>query len=143
MFYGGRSVLSESQDSLTSAQEEVLYREGTIPPARVAEAMLAKQPAPQPPVRAGRAPVESSIGHKWPLPQRPFPDDHHHRQRYHPVLHQISRLLMRDGKLSAAQKVCNSRVGNFRGCMELITDFIEFGNGHESLANVSSTYLQP
>lgn len=44
-------------------------------------------------------------GHKFGLPQWPWPEGFNHKKRYHPVLEQITRLLMKDGKLSAAQRV--------------------------------------
>ncbi|PHH86341.1 hypothetical protein CDD83_10387 [Cordyceps sp. RAO-2017] len=105
---------------LTPAQEEMLYNEGTIPSPEEAEARLlvagegeaegeaveeAQLEAAEP------GPVESesvgeevqNAGHKFGIPQKPFPDGFHLRKRYHPVLEQITRLLMRDGKLSVAQ----------------------------------------
>ncbi|KAG4258382.1 hypothetical protein FPRO06_08412 [Fusarium proliferatum] len=43
-------------------------------------------------------------GHKFGLPKRPWPQGFNLKKRYHPVLEQITRLLMRDGKLSVAQR---------------------------------------
>ena len=108
ILYGGRTVTSETKGGLTAAQEEALYREGTIPPPAEAEAFLAKSQASEPP----QLPVAVSNeiqnpGHKFGLPRKPYPEGYNMKQRYHPVLEQITRLLMRDGKLSVAQRVCH------------------------------------
>ncbi|OAQ99057.1 hypothetical protein LLEC1_02875 [Akanthomyces lecanii] len=89
MMYGGRSA---QQGGLSEAQEEVLYRDGAIPPAKDAETVLAAGEDIQ------------NLGHKWPLPQKPYPDGFNVKKRYHPVVEQITRLMMRDGKLAAAQR---------------------------------------
>lgn len=111
MFYGGRINAAEGKDALTPAQEEVLYREGAIPPVDEAEAQLVaadgKQAATPPAVRPTQI---STAGHKFPLPEKPYPADFHQKRRYHPVLEQITRLLMYDGKLSVAQRVCILRL---------------------------------
>lgn len=44
-------------------------------------------------------------GSKFDLPMLPLPAGSHLKHRYHPVLHQFTNLLMRHGKLSAAQRV--------------------------------------
>ena len=44
-------------------------------------------------------------GHKFGLPDMPLPRTEHFRRRYDPVVEQLTKSLMRDGKLSAAQKV--------------------------------------
>ncbi|KKP02263.1 hypothetical protein THAR02_05627 [Trichoderma harzianum] len=100
ILYGGRPVTSQREGGLTEAQEEALYREGVIPPPEQAEAIVA----------AGSqsiVPVGSEVqnaGHKFGLPQKPYPDGFHVKKRYHPVLEQITRLLMRHGELSVAQR---------------------------------------
>ncbi|KAF4595603.1 30S ribosomal protein S7 [Ophiocordyceps camponoti-floridani] len=43
-------------------------------------------------------------GHKFGLPEKPYPPNFHLKKRYHPVLNQLTKLIMRDGKLSLAQK---------------------------------------
>jgi len=45
-------------------------------------------------------------GHKFGLPDMPLPRTDHLRRRYDPVVEQLTKSLMRHGKLSAAQKVC-------------------------------------
>ena len=49
---------------------------------------------------------DAGLGHKFPLPDMDKwkPTDHL-RRRYDPVIDQVTKSLMRDGKLSAAQKV--------------------------------------
>lgn len=44
-------------------------------------------------------------GHKFELPELPIPGKMHMKYRYEPVIQQLTRLLMRDGKLSKAQSV--------------------------------------
>ncbi|UNI22619.1 hypothetical protein JDV02_008489 [Purpureocillium takamizusanense] len=105
ILYGGRTVMSETQDGLTAAQEDALYREGTIPPPAVAEAMLPQARVSE----SSHLPENSSNelekpGHKFGLPVKPYPKGFNLKKRYHPVLEQITRLLMRDGKLSVAQR---------------------------------------
>lgn len=110
VLYGGRMGKSNEEGALSEAQEEVLYRDGTIPSSDVAEAVLAatnssaastvEQPPP--------ATISDQLlnpGHKFELPSKPYPDGFNVKKRYHPVLEQITRLLMRDGKLSVAQRV--------------------------------------
>ncbi|PNY27685.1 37S ribosomal protein S7, mitochondrial [Tolypocladium capitatum] len=105
ILYGGRPATSETKGGLTAAQEDALYREGTIPPPAEAEALLSKAQASglsQPPVAVSNT-IENP-GHKFGLPRKPYPEGYNLKQRYHPVLEQITRLLMRDGKLSVAQR---------------------------------------
>ncbi|KAM5346667.1 hypothetical protein ACJ41O_009672 [Fusarium nematophilum] len=102
LFYGGRTVTSQTEGGLTSAQEDVLYREGTIPTAEKAEALVAA--ADNAEVAAAEDVEVQNAGHKFGLPKRPWPEGFNMKKRYHPVLEQITRLLMRDGKLSVAQR---------------------------------------
>lgn len=44
-------------------------------------------------------------GHKFGLPEMPLPRTEHFKRRYDPVVEQLTKSLMRHGKLSAAQKV--------------------------------------
>ena len=44
-------------------------------------------------------------GHKFGLPNIPIPRDMNMKRRYEPVLDQVTKLLMRDGKLAKAQRV--------------------------------------
>ncbi|KAM3440963.1 hypothetical protein NHJ13734_003027 [Beauveria thailandica] len=108
MLYGGRAT---KQGGLTQAQEEVLYRDGAVPPAEEAEAVLAVKGAEEAELEEAGESGEGGeniqkLGHKWPLPQKPYPDDFNVKKRYHPVVQQIVRLMMRDGKLATAQRVC-------------------------------------
>jgi hypothetical protein len=48
-------------------------------------------------------------GHKFPLPEvASIPRTDHLKRRYDPVVDQVTKSLMRSGKLSQAQKVCLS-----------------------------------
>ncbi|KAL9103585.1 MAG: hypothetical protein Q9163_001387 [Psora crenata] len=52
-------------------------------------------------------PISSSIqreGHVFGLPTLPLPSKMHLKRRYDPIVHQVTNLLMRDGKLSNAQR---------------------------------------
>ncbi|PHH59331.1 hypothetical protein CDD81_3381 [Ophiocordyceps australis] len=132
MMYGGSTAPRFSKQALTPVQEETLYNEGRIPSADTTEETVAESsvpsssdtesliPSSQPridkeslkqaefvPKISQRAHVQDTVttpGHKFPLPQKPFPADFHLKKRYHPVLDQITRLIMRDGKLSVAQR---------------------------------------
>lgn len=44
-------------------------------------------------------------GHIYGLPELPLPSASHIKHRYDPVIHQVTNLLMQDGKLSKAQRV--------------------------------------
>jgi hypothetical protein len=44
-------------------------------------------------------------GHKFGLPEAPLTRTDHFKRRYDPVVEQFTKALMRDGKLSAAQRV--------------------------------------
>jgi len=89
--------------ALTPEQELALYHEGRIVSAREAaerrDAQLAETEDPA--LLYG----PYGDGFKFPPPTTPMPPNLHLKKRYHPVLDQLTRLLMRDGKLSAAQKV--------------------------------------
>ncbi|KAL7791970.1 ribosomal protein S7 domain-containing protein [Trichoderma ceciliae] len=105
ILYGGRPVTSQREGGLTEAQEETLYREGVIPPPEQAEAIIAKSETvidTQSILPTGTE--VQNAGHKFGLPKKPFPDGFHVKKRYHPVLEQITRLLMRHGELSVAQR---------------------------------------
>jgi small subunit ribosomal protein S7 len=107
ILYGGRPVTSQREGGLTEAQEEALYREGVIPPPEEAEAVLARSEAAA--ESQSIVSIETDVqkaGHKFGLPQKPYPEGFHVKKRYHPVLEQITRLLMRHGELSVAQRVC-------------------------------------
>ncbi|KAK3349927.1 ribosomal protein S7 domain-containing protein [Lasiosphaeria hispida] len=53
----------------------------------------------------GLDPFDSKVdGHKFGMPDLPLPRDLNHKHRYDPVVVQITKLLMRDGKLSKAQR---------------------------------------
>ncbi|KAI8721907.1 Ribosomal-S7 domain-containing protein [Fusarium sp. LHS14.1] len=111
LFYGGRTVSSSIEGGLTPAQEHILYQEGTIPSAEKAEALVAAAE------NAHLAQVDTEVenpGHKFGLPQRPWPQGFNLKKRYHPVLEQITRLLMRDGKLSVAQRNMATVMNNLR-----------------------------
>ncbi|KAH8884615.1 ribosomal protein S7 [Thozetella sp. PMI_491] len=44
------------------------------------------------------------VGHKFGLPELPLEKDNHLKHRYSPVIVQLTRLMMRDGKLGKAQR---------------------------------------
>lgn len=86
---------------LTPEQEKALYEEGVIPPASSGNPAVDSLQE----IATGLKVVGSGEGHKFPLPELPLPWYMQMKNRYHPVLAQVSRLLMRDGKLSKAQSV--------------------------------------
>lgn len=86
---------------LTPEQEKALYEAGVIPPPSSGNAAVDDLAA----IAAGLKVVGQGEGHKFPLPELPIPWYMQMKERYHPVLAQVSRLLMRDGKLSKAQSV--------------------------------------
>ncbi|TDZ39399.1 37S ribosomal protein S7 [Colletotrichum spinosum] len=104
---------------LTEAQEEALYNEGAIPRPGFTQEEMEAEPflalldqagiAPPPDgfedVEVETAPRPTPVAtHKFPLPQLPLPPHSHLKQRYHPVLDQLTNLMMRDGKKSLAQR---------------------------------------
>lgn len=50
----------------------------------------------------------ATIGHKYGLPELPLPPTSNLHYRYDPVVNQVTNLLMKHGKLSAAQRVGSS-----------------------------------
>jgi hypothetical protein len=52
--------------------------------------------------------LEEDEGHKFGLPTLPLPPGSNLRKRYEPIVEQVTKLLMKDGKLSVAQRVCLS-----------------------------------
>jgi small subunit ribosomal protein S7 len=49
-----------------------------------------------------------TVGHKYGLPELPLPKNANFKYRYDPIVDQITNLLMKDGKLSVAQRVGSS-----------------------------------
>lgn len=47
-----------------------------------------------------------ALGHKFALPEMPLPPGSNMKKRYDTLVDQVTKLLMRDGKLSVAQRVC-------------------------------------
>ena len=45
-------------------------------------------------------------GHKFGLPALPLPERAHIKHREEPIVHQVTQLLIEDGKKSVAQQVC-------------------------------------
>lgn len=95
----------------------MLYAEGAIPPTQsdgngqrdleiiASGGLLA---------HAGdAAEVAPSRSYKFPLPTLPLPPHSHLKSRYHPVLDQLTNLMMRDGKKAQAQRVSQSHSATF------------------------------
>lgn len=126
--YGGRIEPQEGDEGLTKEQEEILYHEGRIPSKaeaeEKAEAMGLEEG--QAPGAVNEEPALSTLEqaaikekdyaypergtwggkeYKFTLPPRPYPANFNHKKRYHPVVDLLVRMMMRDGKLSPAQKV--------------------------------------
>jgi small subunit ribosomal protein S7 len=80
----------------------VLYSTGRIPPVSETDKALAELGLP---AVDGDAVGEYGDGLKFGAPERPLGAQDHLKRRYHPVLEQLTRLLMRNGKLSVAQRV--------------------------------------
>lgn len=98
-----RGEISGSQGGLTPEQEEALYNEGRIPPATDNQKAIEDLE-----VLAAGGDIGFGDGLRFPAPGR-LPPHSHLKSRYHPVLEQLTRLLMRHGKLSVAQRVRSSR----------------------------------
>lgn len=57
-------------------------------------------------IEYGLTPKDPAVeGHKYGLPELPIPSEKHRKHRYSEVIEQVTRLLMRDGKLAKAQRV--------------------------------------
>ncbi|KAI9900609.1 hypothetical protein N3K66_004871 [Trichothecium roseum] len=96
LFYGGKANPKEGDGGLTVAQEEALFREGRIPSPSDAEALAEAE--------SETVQGAEQLGHNFPLPQGPFDRDYHLKKRYHPVLDQLTKLMMKDGKMASAQR---------------------------------------
>ena len=59
---------------------------------------------------SGRASDVETPGHKFELPNLPLPSTSNLKHRYDPVVEQVTKLIMRHGKLSVAQRVGSSLV---------------------------------
>jgi len=127
VLYGGRIEPQEGDEGLTKEQEEVLYQTGRIPSKSEAEQKAhelgieggeelpgesTEQVALSPEEQALREkdfthPERGTWGgkeFKFALPPRPYPANFNHKKRYHPVVDLLVRMMMRDGKLSPAQR---------------------------------------
>jgi len=61
-------------------------------------------------IEYGLTSLDASVeGHKYGVPELPLPSQKHNKHRYDAVVSQITRLLMRDGKLAKAQRVRRER----------------------------------
>jgi small subunit ribosomal protein S7 len=69
----------------------------------------------------GNDPVD--LGHKYGLPDLPLPPNANLKHRYDPVVDQVTKLLMKHGKLSVAQRVGPS-VSLFQFYVALLRRFI-------------------
>ncbi|CAP66558.1 uncharacterized protein PODANS_4_9320 [Podospora anserina S mat+] len=69
-------------------------------------------------------------GHKYGLPSLPLPSELHKDHRYDDVMGQITRLLMKDGKLSKAQRVRFSIPRRFD--IYIYADIYVLGHGNDS-----------
>lgn len=58
--------------------------------------------------RGGRAQDVKLDGHKFGIPELPLASNAHMKYRYEPLVKQVTNLLMKDGKLSRAQRVGSS-----------------------------------
>ena len=57
-------------------------------------------------IEYGLTPLDASVeGHKYGLPELPLASQANAKHRYDSVIEQVTRLLMRDGKLAKAQRV--------------------------------------
>jgi small subunit ribosomal protein S7 len=56
----------------------------------------------------GHASDAVNLGHKFGIPELPLPSNSNLKHRYDPVVSQVTNLLMKDGKLSVAQRVRSS-----------------------------------
>ncbi|ROT36667.1 ribosomal protein S7 [Sodiomyces alkalinus F11] len=99
------------EGGLTPSQEEHLYREGSIPPtmsdgnAQRDIEVLASGGLLADAVEEQQVQVDAKGRvHKWPLPTLPLEPQNKLKSRYHPVLDQLTNLLMRHGKKSVAQR---------------------------------------
>jgi hypothetical protein len=95
---------------LTPEQEQTLYEKGVIPPATTGNPALDTLAEWSTGVKvvgtvAAPKPKKLSKIRKFPLPKSPLPWHMQMKNRYHPVLMQTTRLIMRHGKLSRAQYV--------------------------------------
>ena len=91
-------------------------------------------------------------GHIFGLPELPLPSTSHLKHRYDPVVHQVTNLLMEDGKLSKAQRVRSSvplfvrrSAGNHNRLkeganMKLLS---EHGNDTRTSADRCSAHIRP
>jgi small subunit ribosomal protein S7 len=60
-----------------------------------------------------------TVGHKFGVPELPLPSNANFRYRYDPLVAQVTNLLMKDGKLSVAQRV-GSSVSLFSFCVAVL-----------------------
>lgn len=57
-------------------------------------------------VAYGIHPLDPAVeGHKFGLPELPLPSQKHAKHRYDPIVEQVTKLIMKDGKLGKAHRV--------------------------------------
>ncbi len=50
-----------------------------------------------------------TVGHKFPLPELPLAPFSNRKERYEPIVEQVTNLMMKHGRKSAAQRVSTTR----------------------------------
>ncbi|KAK4100516.1 ribosomal protein S7 [Parathielavia hyrcaniae] len=107
----GPATLARGLADNTSSRLPPHDRSGALPPS-----MLPANEQPTSPeneaalnqlrlIEYGLSPLDPAVeGHKYGLPELPLPTDKHTKHRYDAVIQQITRLLMKDGKLAKAQR---------------------------------------
>ncbi|KAM0534179.1 hypothetical protein ACHAO2_002270 [Verticillium nonalfalfae] len=98
------------KDGLTPSQMEHLYREGSIPPTvsdgdaqRDLEVLASGGLLADSAAADVLGTDEKGRSYKYPLPA-PLPENSKLQARYHPVLEQLTNVMMRHGKKSVAQR---------------------------------------
>ncbi|KAI8234184.1 37S ribosomal protein S7 [Colletotrichum sp. SAR 10_86] len=106
---------TEIPGGLTEAQMDALYEEGAIPPQNangdpqrqleiLASGGIVADLEETNRLEISKPKPAAHVGHKFPLPVLPLPPHSHLKSRYHPMIDQLTNLMMRDGKKSLAQR---------------------------------------
>jgi len=76
-----------------------------------------------------------TVGHKYGLPDLPLPKNANFKYRYDPVVAQVTNLLMKDGKLSVAQRV-GSSVFYFHICVAVLRRLLSVNSNANVVLNL-------
>ena len=131
---GGSSRSYSTSARLGQMDQQQQQQSGQVDPSVASVASMLYNPK-----QSAAAAMEP--GYKFEVPNMPWPRTENVKRRYDPLVEQFTKLLMRDGKLSLAQKVCCSPLFSSECLARLYIYMI--ANHHRPWNPSSTTSVKP